>query len=95
MFGGEREEDHRELKLGWSNSEVTKWIRKTTIPGSFSRYEGEPVFNGCLLKLSQRSTGQTKSSKIILYVILESAFSLRCVLIPALHTSRVSAVYED
>ena len=22
MLGGEREEDHRELKLGWSNSEV-------------------------------------------------------------------------
>ena len=76
MFGGEREEDHRELKLEWSNSEEDKWIRKTTIPGSFSRYDGERVFNGCLLKLSQRSNGQTKSSKIILYVILESTFSL-------------------
>ena len=76
VFGGERGEDHRELKLKWSNSEEDKWIRKTTIPGSFSRYDGEPVFNGCLLKLSQRSTGQTKSSKIIIYVILESAFSL-------------------
>ena len=75
MFGGEREEDHRELKLEWSNSEEDKWIRKTTIPGSFSRYDGEPIFNGCLLKLSQRSTGQTKSSKIILYVIFESALS--------------------
>ena len=47
----------------------------STMPGSFSRYDGEPVFNGCLLKLSQRSTGQTKSSKIILYVIFESALS--------------------
>ena len=53
VFGGEREEDHRELKLEWSNSEEDKWIRKTTIPGSFSRYDGEPVFNGCVLKLSK------------------------------------------
>ena len=60
VFGGEREEDHRELKLGWSNSEVDKWIRKTTIPGSFSRYDREPVFNGCLLKLSQGVLDQLK-----------------------------------
>ena len=53
MLGGEREEDHRELKLGWSNSEEDKWIRTTTMPGSFSRYDGEPVFNGCVLKLSK------------------------------------------
>ena len=53
MFGGEREEDHRELKLEWSNSEEDKWIRTTTIPGSFSRYDGEPVFNGRVLKLSK------------------------------------------
>ena len=60
MFGGEREEDHRELKLKWSNSEEDKWIRKTTIPGSFSRYDGEPVFNGCVLKLSQGVLDQLK-----------------------------------
>ena len=53
MFGGEREEDHRELKLEWPNSEEDKWIRKSTMPGSFSRYDGEPVFNGCVLKLSK------------------------------------------
>ena len=33
MSGGEREEDHRELKLGWSNSEEDKWIRKTALAG--------------------------------------------------------------
>ena len=60
VFGGEREEDHRELKLKWSNSEEDKWIRKTTIPGSFSRYDGEPVFNGCVLKLSQGVLDQLK-----------------------------------
>ena len=27
VIGGEREEDHRELKLEWSNSEEDKWIR--------------------------------------------------------------------
>ena len=63
VFGGEREEDHRELKLEWPNSEEDKWIRKTTMPGSFSRYDGEPVFNGCVFKLSKGVLDELKVVK--------------------------------
>ena len=56
VLGGQREEDCRELKVEWFNSEEGKWIHKTTIPAkpvmNYSYY-GEPVFNGCVLKLSK------------------------------------------
>ena len=53
VLGGERVEDHRELKVECFNSEEGKWIHKTTIPSSSSRYNDERIFNGCALKLSK------------------------------------------
>lgn len=54
VLGGERVEDHRELKVECFNSEEGKWIHKTTIPtSSSSRYHNERIFNGCVLKLSK------------------------------------------
>ena len=53
VLGGEREENHRELKVECFNSEEGKWIHKTTIPSSSNRYHNDNIFNGCVLKLSK------------------------------------------
>ena len=53
VLGGQREENHCELKVECFNSEEGKWIHKTTIPSCSSWYDNWRIFNGCVLKLSK------------------------------------------
>ena len=53
VLGGQREENHCELKVECFNSEEGKWIHKTKIPSCSSWYDNWGIFNGCVLKLSK------------------------------------------